>query len=232
MISNDVVILCGGLGKRLRSVTGEAPKVLAILGDDPFLTVILNHIQNQGFKRVILCTGYKADDVQNYYGQSYKNLELIYSKEDELLGTGGAIKNAKKLINSSPFVVLNGDSFCPIKLNKILEFHNKSKAIASITLSKVEDSQDYGRVRLDENNEITGFSEKEISASGFVNAGVYCFDEKIFELMPSEATFSLEKECFPNWVGKRFYGYKAEEAFWDIGTPERFSLAKEKFNDR
>jgi len=234
----DAVVLCGGLGKRLRSVTGDNPKVMAAVEGRPFLDVLMEYLARQGFKRVILCTGYQADQIEAYYRQNTHGLRFEFSREEEPLGTGGAVRNARCLIQSSPFVVLNGDSFCAVNYRALGEFHQSRKALASVVVSKAEDHRDYGGIVLDETGRIVRFLEKnnpvlsggkktadEVSC---VNAGIYCFNDEIFSFMPKARTFSLEYDFFPGLVRHLFFGFLVEEAFLDIGTPERYQQALAK----
>ena len=134
----DVVILCGGLGKRLQSVIHNQPKVLAKIWDTTFLDILLNKISTYGFKNIILCTGHLKENIKKYVEYYYNNTNdynIKFSEEETPLGTGGAIKNAKLLINSDNFIVMNGDSICDIDFNEFYKFHINNNAIISIILS-------------------------------------------------------------------------------------------------
>jgi len=223
----DVVILCGGLGTRLRSVTGAMPKVMVEVDGQPFLDVILKYLKQQGFRRVILCTGYQAEMVEVYYRERSHGLAIEFSKEEEPLGTGGALKNAQHLIQSNPFFVLNGDSFCALNFKDFLEFYQSKPMAAALAISKVEESKDCGGIVLDQTERITGFYEKEAKNNWeYVNAGVYCLSKDIFSLMSGEKKCSMEYDVFPRLVEKETYGFLVEKKFLDIGTPERLVQAK------
>src|ERR1039458_3034247 len=99
----DVVILAGGLGKRLHSVTGGAQKVLAKIGDQPFLEILIDYIASQGGARFILCIGHGSDEVEEYFKDKYHDREIIFSREADPLGTGGALKQASILVRSDHF---------------------------------------------------------------------------------------------------------------------------------
>lgn len=238
LANTDVAVLCGGLGTRLRNVIGETQKTMATVAGEPFLNLVLEYLKNHGFSRVILCTGYQAEQVEEYYKNRDVGLKLEFSREHEPLGTGGAIKNARGKIHSENFIVLNGDSFCPVQYPAFLNYHQQKKAIVTIAVSQVADSRDYGTVLLDEQNHITGFKEKSASAwsqavPGYVNAGVYCFNHTALSLMPPQVVFSLEKDVFPTLpqrIGKDFYGFPVEGEFMDIGTNVRFQAAQGIFH--
>ena len=224
------MILCGGLGKRLRSVIGHSQKILANIDGEPFLNVLLKDLKRQGFRRVILCTGFQAQSVAKYYRENNLGLTILFSRERTPLGTGGAIRLAKRFVKSEPFVVLNGDSFCRIDYKKFLSFHHRQRADAAIAVAKVNDRRDYGSIRLDQRNRVVAFLEKnagpESKRISYVNAGVYCFNRDVFRCMPRAKKFSLEKEFFPQTLDKKVLGFKVKNNFIDIGTPQRYKIAR------
>jgi len=223
----DVVILCGGLGTRLRPAIINKPKAMVGIGDRPFLDLLIKYISSFGFKRFVLCTGYQSGHIEEYYKNKKDSLKYVFSTEREPLGTAGAIKNAESLINSNSFLCFNGDSFCPVSLRNFFDFHFANKSIASIVVTSKQDPDDYGSVELEKNNLIVNFNEKSLSkASGLVSAGIYMFDEKVFRQIPSGKASSLEHNIFPDLVKKGISGFLVDQPLFDIGTPERLELAK------
>lgn len=223
----DVVILCGGLGKRLRPQVGSNQKVMALIDGRPFLDLVLQYLAAQGFKRIILATGYKGEVVEEYYQQNPWGVAIEFSREKEPLGTGGAIKNVKGFVKASPFFVLNGDCFCAMNYQKFLNFHVKKKALATLSVSKIKNKRDFGSIILNTHSEIQGFLEKTTqNVSPVVNTGIYCFEKEIFRWMPRKKKFSIETDFFPTLVGKRFFGFRSNASFLDIGTPERYQKAQ------
>ena len=223
----DAVILCGGLGKRLRSVVGESQKTLAQVGDRPFLDVLIEDLKAQGLKRVILCTGFKAKDVEDYYRRHTHGLTIEFSSEEEPLGTGGALKNAQHFVRSNPFLAFNGDSYCKVDLKSLLKAHQLQKSLATLVISKVKNAKDYGTIVLAQDRRIVEFREKDSAVKeAYVNAGVYCLEQTIFSLMPQTKKFSIEIDVFSKLVTKNLCGFVVDEQFFDIGTPERYSQAK------
>lgn len=222
----DVFILCGGLGKRLRRVSGDRPKCLMRVGGNVFLDLILDYMSSFGFRRFILGVGYKADVIKEYYSPKRPGIDILFSREKAPLDTGGAVKKAKKFIKSKIFFVLNGDSFSLFNPEDLIRFHKKKKAKISMLLRRSRDSREYGAVMTNKKSEITCFSEKGARTCGnFINAGVYLFDKKAFSEMPENARFSLEYDFFPALAGRGLYGYKEPGFFVDIGTPKRYSTA-------
>jgi len=228
----DVVILCGGMGTRLKTVVDGKPKPMAEIDNRPFIDILIGYISTFGFQRFILCTGYKAESIQEYYKSKKCEVEILIIKEQELLGTGGAVKNVQPLIGSNPFLVLNGDSFLDMDLCKFVEFHLEKKALLSIALINTKDAKSYGSIEVDNSGRITEFCEKkEKNQESIINAGIYLFNREIFSLMPSARKFSLEYDFFPKIVNREIYGYLTKGLFIDIGTPERYAKAKQLLKD-
>ena len=226
----DVVILCGGLGKRLRPVVIGQPKVLAKIGDTTVLDILIDNLIMQGFKNIILCVGYLKEQIKSHYGMNY-DYTITFSEEGEPLGTGGALKNAKTLIRSNPFMVLNGDSICNVDFRSFVDFHIEKEALLSIVLVRSNTAEDYGSVIIDNSQRVTEFNEKiEGRTENIINAGLYLMEKDIFSYMPMQSKFSLEYDLFPKIVDNRCYGFLTEGEFIDIGTPERYEKAKEMFS--
>jgi D-glycero-alpha-D-manno-heptose 1-phosphate guanylyltransferase len=227
----DIVILCGGLGTRLREVTKDLPKPMVNINGDPFLNLIIDDASAFGFRRFILCVGYKSEVIGNYYKKKKDRLKYVLSEEDAPMGTGGAVKKARDLIASKFFFVLNGDSICRIDLKQFLAFHLEKKAEISIALTSIENPQDYGSVSLNADHEITGFNEKTAvpSEAGWVNAGIYIFNHHAINSFPPHKKISLEYDVFPSFVGKGLYGYVNHVRLFDIGTPQRLDRLKKYF---
>lgn len=226
----DVVILSGGQGIRMRKVIRDRPKPMVEINQRPFLDTVINYVWKYGFRRFILCVGYMAEVIQSYYIKKAGPQEILFSYEDKPLGTGGAVKNAEKLILSNPFLVMNGDSFCAVDLLQFFGFHLKKGALVSIVVAGAEDSEDYGLVTMDNSGRIMRFAEKEREREkAFINAGIYLFKKDILSLIPAPARYSLERDLFPKLVGQEFYGHITEEELIDIGTPERYEQARRYF---
>jgi len=222
----DVFVLAGGFGKRLKKICPRVPKPMVKIGGKPFLDILLARLQEEGFGRFILGTGYKAQYIEDYY-RRLKRRDVHFSRETEPLDTGGAVKKARAKIKSEDFFVLNGDSFCSFNAQDFLDFHRVKKAAVSILLRKVDDGTDYGAITVGKEQCITAFKEKTAGQKNiWVNAGVYIFNRKIFKMMPHKRRFSLERDIFPALAGKAIYGFKGRGGFIDIGTPERYFQAQ------
>lgn len=225
----NVAILAGGLGNRLQTVKGK-PKVLAEVRKRPFLQYLLHQLNQAQFKKAVLCTGYLSDQVEKKFGGKYKNLHILYSPEQMSLGTAGSLRKAFPLLNSEIILVMNGDSFCEVDFEKFWQFHLSKNSEASLVLSSVSDTSRFGKVRLGSDDSIIEFQEKrEGSGAGFVNAGIYLIKKGLLAEIPEGKKISIEKGIFPSWIGRGFYGYRGNNNFIDIGTPDSYAQAEQFF---
>jgi histidinol-phosphate phosphatase family protein len=223
-------VLAGGLGTRLRSVVGDRPKVLAQVRARPFLAYLLDQLAAAGCRSVVLCTGFLGQQVSRVFGENYGPLRLFYSREQEPLGTAGALRFALSHIGCDPVLVMNGDSFCDIDLNAFRDWHCRRQATISMALARVERTERYGRVKFDAGTRIVEFIEKQEGAGpGWINAGIYFIGQEVLRSIPEGADLSLEREIFPRWVGHGLYGYTTLGSFIDIGTPVDFAGAEKFF---
>lgn len=228
-----MIILCGGLGKRLRSTIGETQKTMASVGDEPFLNLVLKYLKGQGFRRVILATGYQAEKVEDHYRANTIGLQIKFSREDQPLGTGGAIKKAAGLAKSDPVMAMNGDCFCPVDYAQFLEFHRKKKTEASLVVATTPERKDYGSIIFDAaSGRVQRFAEKELAADisegpSYINAGIYCLSHRALSWMPAQEVFSIERDYFPTVIEKGLFGFPVTSTFLDIGTPDRYTSANE-----
>lgn len=222
----DAAVLAGGLGTRLRSLVADRPKVLADVGGRPFLAHLLDRLAEAGFRRVVLLTGYLGDLVEKAFGPEYRGLELVYSREPEPLGTGGALALAEPLFRSDPVMVMNGDSLVRLDYAGFLARFIESSAVAGLAAARVADVSRFGRLVLDPDGKVTAFEEKNAGVGpGFVNAGVYLLSRTFLQSIP-QGTVSLEKDVFPLFIGRGLYGFPMETDFLDIGVPDDYLRAE------
>lgn len=228
--TTTAAIFAGGLGTRLRSQVDDRPKVLAEVRGRAFLSYLLDQLAAAGLRSVVVCTGYMGDRVRAEFGDSYGPLRLRYSQEDAPLGTAGALRLARHLLESDPVLVMNGDSICRADLEAFRIWHREKQAEASILLTEVPDTGRYGRVTVDEAGALIAFEEKQNAGGpGWINAGVYLLSDRLIRAIPSGRAVSLEREVLPDWIGKRLFGHRSEARFLDIGTPESYARAERFF---
>lgn len=228
----DIIILAGGLGTRLRDVVTDAPKSMALVKGKPFLEYQLNFIKKSGFRRVILSTGYKGEMIKNHFGSSYNGLELLYSHEENPLGTGGAVKQAFELVETPHALIMNGDTMFRINLDYFFQSAVENLSEASVALRFSSDASRYGLVELDHESRIIAFREKsKESVSGLINGGVYIISAKSFRKIDFPEVFSLERDFFAQYLKNIVInGFVFNDFFLDIGIPEDYNKAQELFN--
>ena len=231
LATTTAVILAGGLGTRLRPVLPGVPKVLAEVRGRPFLTYLLDQLEHYSLARAVLCTGYLAESVREKLGESYRSLSLYYSPEVQLLGTGGAVRQALAYCTSDPVLVMNGDSYVDVDLAGFFTWFRAGNLEAAMVLRRMPDTSRYGRVEAGAGGLVTGFLEKKASGGpGWINSGVYLLRKNVLLSLAEGQFSSLERDLFP-WLASeaRLYGYPTVGKFIDIGTPESYSSAEEFF---
>ncbi len=227
LAETTAVILAGGRGSRLRPVLPYQPKVMAEFHGRPFLAYLLDQLVAGGVQKVVLCTGYRGEEIRTRLGDAYGPVPLTYSHEDKPLGTGGALPLALPVLDSDPVMVMNGDSLIEADLQDYLAWFLGRPAAAALLLTRVEDTARFGRVEVAGDGSITNFKEKGVPGPGWINAGVYLLKKAVLELMEPRRFLSLEEDLLPTLVGQGLYGHRVEGKFIDIGTPESYAVAAE-----
>jgi NDP-sugar pyrophosphorylase family protein len=221
-----VAILAGGLGTRLRPAIGERPKVLAEIDGRPFVAHLLDQLAAAGFRDVVLCVGWHAEEVERALGSAHGPLRLCYSREPAPLGTAGALRLALPMLSGEQVLVLNGDSYCGADLAAAWRWHRDQASEATLLLVEVEDTTRYGRVELLEDGTICRFVEKQqAGGTGWINAGIYFLAHSRIERIARGTALSLEHDSFPAWVGHGLFGLRTHGRFLDIGTPRSYAGA-------
>lgn len=221
------LILAGGLGTRLRSVVTDVPKPLASVAGKPFLEVVVKQARAAGVREIILCVAYKAEAIRQHFGDGEEfEVEIRYSVEEELLGTGGAVKLAAEMVTAERFWLINGDSFCGVDFAAMREFHADHRARVTLAAPLVEDRERFGSLLLGEDNAILRFGEKGESGPGRINGGVYLLNRDVLDLIPAGEVVSLEKEVLTPMCGQGLYAFKTDLDFIDIGLPEEWRRAQ------
>ena len=221
-------LLVGGLGTRLQSVLSSTPKPLARVGKMPFLELLVLQLRSQGIRRIVMCTGHLASQIEQEFGDGKKwGVAIDYSQESQPLGTAGAVKLAERYLSqASDFLVMNGDSFLELDLRQFIQFHREHGGVVSLAVRKVPDAARYGTVHMDAKHRVVGFSEKTGSAvPGVINGGVYVFNRAVLNQVP-QGPASFEKDVFPRVLEQGVYALEQHGMFIDIGTPEDYARAQ------
>jgi NDP-sugar pyrophosphorylase family protein len=222
------VFLLGGEGTRFRPITYEMPKALLPLQGRTVPEHLFDLFKKFGIIRFIFSLGYKAEKVQEYFGNGSKwGVEIIYVVEEKPMGSAGAIKLAKEYLNSSPFIVTNGDELKDIDIEDMYRFHKESGAKVTVALTTVEDPSAYGVAAM-KGTKILRFVEKpkkEEAPSNLINSGLSIWEPSALLDIP-EGHSMYEKDVFPILAKNgKLFGYVFEGQWFDTGTPERYERA-------
>jgi len=218
------ILLVGGFGTRLMPLTKNTPKPMLTVAGVPVTEHQLAMAKAAGITEIVLATSYFSEVFIPYFGDGAKwGMKIKYAVEKEPLGTGGAIRNAAKLLDTNESVViLNGDVLSSHNLSEQIRQHEAHNADVTLHLTQVEDARAFGCVPTDSDGRVSAFLEKmENPVSNQINAGCYVFNPRVISTIPLDTVVSVERETFPQLVanGAKVFGY-LENAYWlDIGTP-------------
>ncbi|SJZ34581.1 D-glycero-alpha-D-manno-heptose 1-phosphate guanylyltransferase [Trichlorobacter thiogenes] len=218
------IILAGGLGTRLQGVVKDLPKPMAPINGRPFLEILVNKLKQSSITDIVLAVGYRRECIQDYFGNGANwGVTINYSIEATQLGTGGAIKLAMERFYAERYLIMNGDSFFENDLPELVLYHQAKKALITMALAEVSDTDRYGAVKLDADGMITHFTEKGVTGRGAVNAGVYVLERETMNFFSKDAC-SFETDVLQGMVGLRLFGLKQHGFFTDIGIPEDYHV--------
>ncbi|MGW1774992.1 sugar phosphate nucleotidyltransferase [Streptomyces sp. NPDC002104] len=226
----EAILLVGGQGTRLRPVTVNTPKPMVHTAGVPFLAHQIARAAAAGVTHIVMATCYLAEVFEPYFGDgSDFGVHLEYVVEDEPLGTGGAIRNAARLLTGGPdssVLVFNGDILTGLDIAGLVESHKAADADVSLHLVRVDDPRAFGLVPTDAHGRVLAFTEKpqtpEEIVTDQINAGCYVFRRSVIDTIPAGRSVSVERETFPGLLasGATLHGV-TENTYWmDLGKPE------------
>ncbi len=223
------LVLAGGKGTRLRPLTDKLPKPMVPVANRPQLEHLLLLLRRHGIDEVVITLGYCGQEIEDYFGDGSRlDLRIAYEREESLLGTGGAIVQAKHHFDDS-FLVCNADIVTDLNISALVHFHLERNALVTIATTWVEDPTPYGLVESDAKGRIQRFLEKpslEEVTTNYINAGLYVLEPDALEWFPLRTPLSIEREVFPRLLerGKALYAYNSDNYWIDMGTPEKYIL--------
>jgi NDP-sugar pyrophosphorylase family protein len=223
----DVVVLAGGLGTRIQSVLGDTPKLLAPVGDQTYLDLLLDWLQSFGARRVVLSLGHLADKIIDYVeAHPRADLDIITVTEPEPMGTAGALRFVRNRVTSDVALVMNGDSWIDADLAALCTAQVNGDAAGTLLCVCVPDAGRYGKIDLDVNGRVAAFAEKQKDAGpGLINAGVYAFSTSAWDIIGASKGRSLERDIFAKQPDCLAVFNAGDVPFIDIGTPESLAQA-------
>ena len=219
----QAVVMVGGMGTRLRPLTENRPKPMLSVADKPCIWYLLRSLARAGVEEVILACGYKPGMMEALGDGSDLGIRIIYSYEDEPLGTAGSIKNVEEKLDKT-FIAAYGDIFADIDIGEQVRTHMENDALVTIALTPVKDPTQFGITRVDDSGRITEFKEKpkpEEVFSNLINAGIYVMERSIMEDVPKDTFWDFSKNVFPGIMekGGRIQAYELKGMWMDVGRP-------------
>lgn len=229
-VSNPVVLMAGGKGTRLLPLTDELPKPLLEVGGRPILETIVERFVAQGFTRIYLSVNYKADLIESHFGDGRTfGAEITYIREQEALGTGGALSllPARPI---EPMIVMNGDVMTKVNFHHLVKYHNNHDTTATMSVCEYRFTVPFGVVETVA-TELRSMAEKP-EHTFFVNAGIYVIDPEVLDLIPSGEAMDMP-DVFKRLMdkGKRPSVFPLREYWMDMGRLEDLDQAKRDYGD-
>ena len=226
-------IMAAGVGTRLEPLTMAVPKPMVPVCNVPVMLYNIELLKKYGIKDITANLHYFPEHIQGYFKDGKDlGVKITYSYEEELMGTaGGVLKMADSCgKQSSSIIVLSSDVLMDIDLKKLIDFHKKKKALATVALVDVDDPSEYGVVILDDDCKVSAFQEKpkkEKALSCLANTGVYIFEKEVLSMIPEDKFYDFGKQLFPELVKdkKAFYGWNTKDYWIDIGTVNNYVKA-------
>jgi mannose-1-phosphate guanylyltransferase/phosphomannomutase len=217
------VVMAGGEGSRLRPLTLARPKPMVPIVGKPVMEHILNLLKAHNILDVIVTVQYLANNIEDYFGDgSHLGMKIVYSREEEPLGTAGSVKNAEDLLDED-FLVISGDALTDFNLADIIAYHFEKKALATLTLVHVHNPLEYGVIITGADGRIVQFLEKPSWSEVFsdtINTGIYVLSPKVFSYFEKNRPFDFSQELFPLLLRNNdpLYGYIADGYWCDVGS--------------
>jgi len=179
---NQVLIMAGGMGERLRPLTEGCPKPLLKVSDKPILETALENMVEQGFRSFTMAVHYKDHMIKEHFGDGARwGVSIRYLKEERSMGTGGALRLLPEK-PKEPFLVLNADILTTVNFGHLLDFHRQHRSRATLSVREYDFQVPFGVARI-RGNHLAGLDEKPVQRF-FVNAGIYVLEPEVFKVLP------------------------------------------------
>lgn len=222
------VILAGGKGTRLKPYTVVLPKPLMPVGEYPILEIVVRQLAHYGFTHVTMAVNHQAEIIQAFFGNGSKwGIKIDYSLEDRPLSTMGPLK----LIKDPPedFLVMNGDILTDLDFREFYGYHVANRNVFTVSACSRELRSEYGVLNINENNKLSGFSEKPVLKYD-VSMGIYMANRKVLDYIPDGVAYGFDHLMLDLIKDKNPAGVKRFSGYWlDIGRPDDYAQAIEEF---
>jgi len=214
----QIVILAGGLATRLGKLSLNTPKSMITIEGKPFLEYQIDLLKDQGINEIILCVSHLGEKIKSYFGNGENfRVHISYSLEKNPLGTGGALKNAQKLL-SDEFMMLYGDSYLPIDYNYVINAFRDFGTLGTMVVYKNCDKYDKSNVILDGTR--IKFYEKNMKHPNmvYIDAGLSIFKKDILKTFSKGKNFSLDIIIKDLISRRQLSAFETEQRFYEIGS--------------
>lgn len=225
------VIMAGGKGTRIQSVNKTVPKPMIRVLGKPILEYQIDCIKRNGIETVILIIGYMGEQIQNYFEDGSRfGISIHYIKEDEELGTAGALFFLKDILKED-FLLCNGDLIFDINIKRFFEFHKRKGGIATLFTHPNSHPYDSGIIVKDNEGKVLYWYHKEEQRGDVpncVNAGLHFFSPDIFKYFADKKKRDMDRDILrPILKKEKIYAYNSPEYVKDMGTPDRLLQVEE-----
>jgi mannose-1-phosphate guanylyltransferase len=189
---------------------------------------ILRLLARHGFDDVVANLHYFPDLIRGRFGDgSDYGMRLVYSFEEELLGTAGGVRKVRDHFGDETFLIISGDALTDIDLSALWEAHKRFGGIGTLALKRVDDTREYGVVIVGDDGRIQGFQEKPDPAealSNLGNCGIYVFEPEIFDYFPPQEFVDWAMDVFPTLLAQDvgFFGHEFPQYWNDVGSFEEY----------
>ena len=230
------VIMAGGKGSRLRSITNdEIPKPMVPVDGKPLLEYQVEKLKAYGIKKIVMIVGHLGEKIVDHFkdGKDF-GVEIDYIFEKEPLGTAGAFYYLKDKIDAKDFMLVFGDVFFDMDFDRMEDFHFKNSALTTLLAHPNGHPYDSDLIRMDDNGRVIGFDSKhnvrDYWYDNMVNAGMYIINRKLLDLVKEPVKTDFEKDILANQVkiGANIYAYHTPEYVKDVGTVDRINATVEE----
>lgn len=225
------VLMAGGEGTRLRPLTCNRPKPLVPICNKPVMEYIIELLKEHGITQIAVTLHYLADEIASYFGDgSDLGVQLVYSVEEEPLGTAGAVKMLEDYLDET-FIIVSGDALTDFNLSEVIKYHKEKKSQATLTLTRVDNPLEYGVVITEDDGAIRRFLEKPSWGEVFsdtINTGIYIVEPEALKLMEKGKNYDWSKDIFPKLLEmeKPLYGFITSGYWCDIGNLQQYRTAQ------
>lgn len=226
----NVVILAGGLGKRLTEETRFRPKPMVLIGNKPIISHIIDIYRKYGYKNFYIAAGYKHEILTNYFKKkNFKDLNIKVINTGKDTQTAGRIFKLKKYLKNNRFFLTYGDGLSDININKLLDFHLKNKKEISLTV--VKPPARWGFVKI-KGNKVRSFDEKNKNNESWINGGFMIIEPTIFKNYFFNNKTILEDDILPKLVEKNKLAAFRHNGFWQCMDNMRDKITLNDLNKK